>query len=82
MFPSAKAACAPPLGEGATLHRGRGLHHVRKVGNGTQEARPGPTAWSPSGVVREGKPERIVELRPGVGSVHSTDEAVEDNETC
>src|SRR5438067_2234414 len=81
-FPSTKAACAPSLRETVTLRRGRGLHHVRKVVIGTQEARSGPAAWSPLGASREGKPKRGAELRPGVGSAHSTDEAAEGNEAC
>jgi len=82
VFPSAKAACAPALCEVASLRRGRGPHHVRKAGIGTQEARSGPAGWSPPGAMHEGKPECIAELRPGVGSVHSTNEAIEGNEVC
>ena len=62
------------------LHRGRGLHHVRKVGIGTQEARPGPTDASSSGALCKGEPECSAELRSGVGSAHSTFEAAEGNE--
>ena len=58
----------PPLCETVTLHRGRGLYHVRKVNVGTQEARPGPSVWSPMGAWREGEPKRRVELRLGVES--------------
>ena len=79
---SLKAACAPSLSEMVTLHRGRGPHHVRKVNVGTQEARPGPSVWSPMGAWREGEPKRCAELRPGVGSTHSTDDAAEGNEVC
>lgn len=82
MFPCTKAACTSPLCEAMTLRRGRGLHHARKVDVGTQEARPGPTTWSSSGVGHKGEPECSIELRSGVGSAHSTDEAVEGNETC
>ncbi len=66
--------------EAVSLHRGRGLCHVRKVVIGTQETRPGPTEWSSSGAARKGEPERVVELRSGVGLADSTEEAVEGNE--
>ena len=66
--------------EALSLRRGRGLHHVRKVGIGTQEARPGPTEFSLSGALYKGEPECRAELRSGVGSTHSTDEAAEGNE--
>jgi hypothetical protein len=36
---------------------------------GTQEARPGPSEWSPTGARRKGRPERGVELRLGVGPI-------------
>jgi hypothetical protein len=81
-FGSSKAACAPSLSETVTLHRGRGPHHVRQVNVGTQEARPGPLVWSPTGAWREGEPQRPAELRPGVGSTHTTDDAAEGNEVC
>jgi hypothetical protein len=55
---------------------------MRKVNVGTQEARPGPSVWSPKGAWREGEPKRLAELRPGVGSTHSTDDAAEGNEAC
>ena len=63
-----------------SLRRGRGLDHVRKVGIGTQEARPGPTDASSSGALCKGEPECSAELRSGVGSAHSTCEAAEGNE--
>ncbi len=66
--------------EAVSLHRGRGLCHVRKVVIGTQETRPGPTDASSSGALCKGEPECSAELRSGVGSAHSTDEAAEGNE--
>ncbi len=63
-----------------SLRRGLGLCHVRKVGIGTQETRPGPTDASSSGALYKGEPECSAELRSGVGSAHSTDEAAEGNE--
>ena len=74
--------CAPSLCEMVTLHRGRGPHRVQKVVVGTQEAQPGPPRWSVAGVQREGKAERRIELRLGVGPTHSTDDAAEGNEGC
>jgi len=47
---------------------------------GTQEARPGPSVWSPMGAQRKAKLERCVELRSGVGPVHTTVEVAEGNE--
>jgi|SRR5215472_13252935 len=44
--------------------------------------RPGPLVWSPTGAGREGEPQRPAELRPGVGSTHTTDDAAEGNEVC
>ena len=46
-----------------------------------QETRPGPPDWSPAGEDDEALPQSISELRSGVGLVHSTDDAVEGNET-
>lgn len=40
-----------------------------------------PSDWSPAGDAREALPELASEPRSGVGPVHSTDEAVEGNET-
>ena len=74
-----KAACASSIGETVLLHRGRGPHHVRRVIYGTQEARPGPLEWFPMGMRCKGRPERRIELRPGVGPVYSTEEAVEQH---
>jgi hypothetical protein len=34
------------------------------------------------GAWREGEPKRPAELRPGVGSTHTTDDAAEGNEVC
>src|SRR2546423_15339432 len=64
-----------------SLRRGRGLHHAWKAIVGTEEARPGPPDWSPAGGGGKAQPEPSPELRTGVGLVHSTDEAVEGNET-
>jgi hypothetical protein len=79
VFPYMKAACASSIGETVSLHRGRGPRHVRKVIFGTQEARPGPLAWLPTGVQCKGRPERCTELRSGVGPTHSTDETAEQS---
>jgi len=79
VFPYMKAACASSIGETMSLHRSRGPDHVRRVTFGTQEARPGPLAWLPTGVQRKGRPERRTELRSGVGPTHSTDEAAEQS---
>src|SRR3989454_7083564 len=79
-FPLSKATCTPSSRKTATLHRGRGSHHARKVVVGTRETRPGPLASSPTGSRREGRPKRRVELRSGVGPAHSTDEAAEGDE--
>lgn len=79
-FLRSKAACAPSFCEMVTLHRGRGPHRVQKVVTGTQETQPGPSRWSATGMRREGKAERRVEPRLGVGPTHSTDDAAEGNE--
>jgi len=76
-----KAACAPSPGEMASLRRGRGPRHAGKAIVGTEEARPGPPEWSPAGDGGKAPPEPPSELRSGVGLVHSTDDAVEGNET-
>jgi len=81
-FLRTKAVCAPSLCETVTLHRGRGPHRVQKVVVGTQEVQPGPSAWSATGTLREGKAERRVEPRLEVGPTHSTDDAAEGNEVC
>ena len=47
---------------------------------GTQETRPGPSGWSPTGMGHKGKPECSIEPRSGVGPAHSTDDAAEGNE--
>src|ERR1700751_4198707 len=64
-----------------SLRRGRGPRHARKAIFGTEEARPGPPDWSPVGDAGKAPPEPSSELRSGVGLVHSTDEAVEGDET-
>jgi len=62
---------APPGSQAASRTKG---HHR------TQETRPGPSGWSPTGVGHKGKPECSIEPRSGVGSAHSTDDAAEGNE--
>src|SRR5438270_9162859 len=64
-----------------SLRRGRGPRHAWKAIVGTEEARPGPPDWSPAGGGGKAQPEPSFELRSGVGLVHSTDEAVEGDET-
>src|SRR5437899_9683662 len=80
LFPWAKAGCAPSRRETVTLHRGRRPPHARRAIIGTQETRPGPSGWSPTGVGHKGRPECSIEPRSGVGSAHSTDDAAEGNE--
>src|SRR6266852_1949069 len=75
-----KAGCAPSRRETVTLHRGRRPPHARRASMGTQETRPGPSGWSPTGVRHEGRPECPIEPRSGVGPAHSTDDAAEGNE--
>ncbi len=76
-----KAACAPSLGEMVSLRRGGGPRHAWKAVVGTEEARPGPPDWSPAGGGGKAQPEPSSEPRSGGGLVHSTDEAVEGDET-
>ena len=79
-FPSTKAACGPSLGRwprsagvADRIMRERSSPEPRRPGRGHRGKRP-------MGMTGEGRPERITELRPGVGPTHSTVEAPEGNE--
>lgn len=80
-FPSNEGSMCAVAMRDASLRRGRGPHHVWKAIVGTEEARPGPLDWSPAGDGGEALPKSPSELRSGVGLAHSTDDAVEGNET-